>query len=373
MRRVDPLYLAAAAFAVVALVVLVATIGAPSAGGARTASVRDDGPGGAGTLRRYLEAMGQRTTTIQGSSFAPSDAGVVLLLGATEAVSDADVSTIRDFVRTGGTVVVAVEVGLFERSLLDAFGVRVTGIAAPGAKPLASAAFVDPPARSLSIDRGVALGTGPQGDVLASDEGAPLIVAVKEGSGLFVAVGSLWPFLGGGIVEADNARVVLSLLRPGRAGGAVAFDEYHHGVHPSSDLTVLVEQTWPGRALVFVAVLTFLYLLLSGRRLGPPLPLEVRPARSSLEYIRGFAGLVRRSGRGEVARRRLRSDLRAGLARQLGLDPATEFDRVLSTLAARDRERAARARAVDDALARPLREDALLRSVADIDQLLATP
>ncbi len=371
MKRIEPLYLAAAAFAVVALVVLVVTVGAPNGADARTGSSYDAGAGGTGTLRRYLDAMGAHTTTIEGSSFDTGGARVLLLLGASEGVSDADVATLRDFVRGGGTLVLATELGIYERSLLEAFGVRVSGIAAPGDHPLASAVFADPPARTLRIDRGVALGAGANADVLASDAGVPLIVTVREGSGLFVTVGSLFPFLGGGLPQADNARMVLALVRPALGGGTVAFDEYHHGVHPTSDLTVLVEQTWPGRALVFLVLVTFLYLLLSGRRLGPALPLEVRPARSSLEYIRGFAGLVRRSGRGEIARRRLRADLHGGLARQLGLDPATPFERVLSALAAQDAERAARARAIDEALARPLREDRLLRSVADIDHLLA--
>ena len=154
-----------------------------------------------------------------------------------------------------------------------------------------------------------------------------------------------------------------------KGGATVAFDEYHHGYHPSSDVFVLLEETWPGRALVFLAVVVLLYLVLSGRRLGPPVPLDTRPARSSLEYIRGFAGLVRRSGHGEIARRRLRDDLHRGLARAFGLDPATPFDRVLAHVAATDRPRAAEARALDEALARPLRDDALLRTVAEIDSV----
>ncbi len=372
-RRLDPLYLASAALAIVTIVVLIATTTGPTTGTSRTGSVYDDGPGGASALRKYLEAMGAATTTIQGDVFDPGRSSVVLILGAAEAITDTDVNDLRNYVRGGGTVVLATELGIVERSVLDAFGVRVSGIAAPGAHALASAAFADPPARSLSIDRGVALGVGPQADVLATDGRAPLIAAVREGSGLFVFVGSLWPFLGGGLGEADNARVVLALVKPALAatGGIVAFDEYHHGLHPSSEVLVLVERTWPGRALVFAAIVTFLYLVLSGRRLGQPVPLEVRPARSSLEYVRSFAGLVRRSGRGEIARRRLRADLHAGLARGLGLDPATPFDRVLATIAAQGPVRAAQARAVDEALARPLRDAELLRTVAQIEQLLA--
>lgn len=368
-RRVDPLYLASAALAVITVIVLIATTSGPSRP-SRTGSVEDAGSGGAMALRRYLEAMGATTSVIQGESFDPGGANVLLLIGASEVVTDADTARIQAFVRAGGTAIVATDVGLLERSLLGAFNVRVSGIARPGALALTGGAFVDPPAREMQIDRGVALSAPADADVLATDGQAPVIVAVRQGSGLFIVVGSLWPFLGAGIGQADNGRAILTLARRALARGVVAFDEYHHGAHPSSDVLVLVQRTWPGRALVFIAVLTLLYVVLSGRRLGPPLPLEVRPARSSLEYVRGFAGLVRRSGRGEIARRRLRADLQHGLARGLGLDPATPFDRVLATIGAQDRTRAAQARAIDDALARPLREDQLLRTVAQIEQLI---
>lgn len=368
--RIHPLYVASALVAVAAIAALVVTTTGPESAQSRSASVYDDGPGGAGALRRYLEVMGARTVTIEGGTFDPGDARVVFILGPSEVISDADTARLRDFVRAGGTLVLATEFGLFERPLLDAYGMRVTGIAAPGTHRLDSVAFADPPARALTIDRGVALGVGASADVLATDDGAVLAGAVRDGSGIFVAIGSLSPFLASGLGNADNARVVLALARPALAAGTIAFDEYHHGVHPTSDVLVLLQETWPGRALVFAAVATFLYLALSGRRLGPPLPLDVRPARSSLEYVRGFAGLVRRSGRGEIARRRLRADLHAGLARMLGLDPATPFERVLNTLAATDRDRAGRARAVDEALARPLRDDRLLRSVREIEHLV---
>ena len=370
-RRIDPLYAASAVVAVITLVVLVITATGPSSGPSRTGSVFDDGPGGAGALRRYIVAMGANAITLEGETFDPSGARVVLILGADEAITTADVDKLRAFVRDGGTVVLAAELGLLEGSLLRAFGISLVGLAAPGTHPLASPVFADPPARTFAIDRGAALAPGNGADVLASDGRAPVIASVSLGRGVFIAAGSMWPFLGGGLAEADNARMVLALLRPA-IGGTIAFDEYHHGVHPSSDILVLVEQTWPGRALLFIAVVTFLYLILSGRRLGPPVPLVSRASRSSLDYIRGFAGLVRRSGRGEIARRRLRSDLHTGLARQLGLDPAMPFERVLNAVAAQDRERAARARAIDDALARPLREDVLLRTVAQIDELLVT-
>src|SRR5438445_455622 len=128
---------------------------------------------------------------------------------------------------------------------------------------------------------------------------------------------------------------------------------------------------WAGRARVFAMVSVFAYLVLSGRRLGPPVPLEVRAARSSLEYVRGFAGLVRRSGHGEIARRRLRRELRARLARRVGLDADMPFERIASALGANDPGAAARATALDGALPRPLRVSALIRTVREMDALLS--
>jgi hypothetical protein len=371
MRRINPLYLAALLLAIATVVFAFATVGTAPASSGRTGSVYEDA--GAGALRRYLEAMGVRTTTLQGERFAPdvSTASVLFILGATEAITPTDAENVKKFVSAGGTAVVATDVGIFERPLLDAFGLSITGLALPGTHPLSSAVFTDPPARALAVDRAGSLSLGPRALAIASDGRTTIAAAVREGRGTFYIVASLGPFLASGLGQADNARVALAFAHDAVAqGGTVAFDEYHHGFHPSADVLVLMQTTWPGRALVFAVVAGFLYLVLSGRRLGPPIPLDPRPARSSLEYIRGFAGLVRRSGRGEIARRRLRRDLRGGLARALGLDPGMDFERVLATLAATDRGRAAEARAVDDVLGRRLREDQLLRTVGQIERLV---
>jgi len=128
--------------------------------------------------------------------------------------------------------------------------------------------------------------------------------------------------------------------------------------------------SWSGRALVLAGALGLAYLAVTGRRLGPPLPLDPRPPRSSLEYVRGFGGLVRRSGHREIPRQRVRDELRLGLARQSGVDPATAFEDVVALLSRRDPARAARAVALDDALRRAPRDEQLLRIVAQVRDVL---
>lgn len=374
IRRANLLYLVAALLFLATLALSAFTSGTDDAGLSRTASVRDQGPGGAALLRRWLDDMGVATRVLSGDRFAPNHAQerVVLVLGATEPLTPADVSALRDFASNGGTVVVATEAGATESLLLDAVGVDLTGFAELGTHEVLGPFALATAAQRLSIDRGRQLDVGPRGIPLARTPKGPLAAMVPEGRGAIYVVGSLAPFLSGQIGDADNGRFILALVDAVlRSGGTVAFDEYHHGAHPAPDVLAILQRTWPGRALLVAGALTFLYVALTGRRLGPPLPLEHRPARSSLDHVRAFAGLVRRSGHGEIARDRLRHELRAGIARRVGIDPRAPADRLFGALAHLSPSRATEAREVDDLLARPLREGVLLRTVRRIDALLA--
>lgn len=373
LRRVNALYLLAVLLFIATLVMSAVTSRGEEGALARSGSVRDEGPGGAAVLRRWLDDLGVATRVLAGDRFAPDldRERVVLVLGATEPLTPADVAALRAFAVRGGTVVVATEAGVAETLLLDALGIRLAAFAALGeldvVGPLASTAQ----AHRISIDRGRELDVGGRGLAVARTSRAPLAALVREGAGAIVVVGSLAPFLSGQIGDAENGRFALALADAAvRAHGTVAFDEYHHGAHPEPDVLAVLERTWPGRALLAAGALVLAYLALTGRRLGPPLPLEHRPARSSLDHVRAFAGLVRRSGHGEIARERMRRDLRAGIARAVGMDPRASLDRVLASFAHLDPARAAEARDVDALLARPLRDADLLRTVRRIDAVL---
>jgi hypothetical protein len=376
MRRADPLVIVALLL-FVALAALAATTNGGGAGDAtgsfgRSGSIYDETPGGASVLRRYLEGAGVSVVPIQGDRFAPSAAGIatLFLLGPTDRLESADVSALQDFVRAGGTLVIATDLGLNERRLLDEFRLSPRGAALRGGEiSVRTAAFSVPPVRMLSVDAGLALRPGDDATTLVYADGVPFVALAGAGRGNVFAIGSLAPFVNASIGLADNGRFALALAG---ARGRVGFDEYHHGARPAADLAPLLLQTWLGRALLAGFGIVFVYLLLTGRRLGPPLPLDPRPPRSSLEYIRGFAGLARRSGHGGIARRRLREDLRHELARQAGLDPRTDLDRVANAIAAQSPSRAAEARRLDAALAGRLRDDALVRAANDVARLIAS-
>jgi len=376
LGRVHPLYWLALVLFVASIAVTALAARAPQDLG-RTASVFDDGPGGTAALRRYLGAMGATTLVLEGDTFAPDPerAGLLFMLAPSELVTTRDIDALRAYLEAGGTVVFASDQAPIERALtsrlLADFDVRVAGRLDPGTYGVAGILLSDPPVHRIAIDRGTQLTFGGGRIPLSTGTTPSFIAFAREGRGTLVALGSVGPFLTRTLGDADNGRFALALASDAISRGrAVAFDEYHHGFHPSADVFILLERTSIGRALVFALVCVFVFLLLSGRRLGPPVPLEVRPGRSSLEYVRGFAGLVRRSGRGEIARRRLRRDLRTGLGRRLGLDPDTPFERIAGVLAVTDRAGASRATAIDAALGGPLRDSELIRTVRDIDELV---
>jgi hypothetical protein len=372
-RRIDPL--------VIAGVLLLAIVIALTALGARpdqedqglTASIYDEGDGGAATFRRLIDALGVRTMSLEGDRFQPqlADESVLFMLRPSELVTAQDVAALRSYVDQGGTVIIAHDFEPFIEPLLEGLDIHFGPAAAAQTFRLSGALFGAPPAREIQSLAGRELRLGAGWDPIGTDGQAPTVAMRTAGRGTVILVGTSTPFLTGSIANADNAHFAVALAAAAfTANGVVAFDEYHHGVHPAPDLLAVVLRTWPGRALLFCGVVIFAYVALTGRRLGPPLPLDPRPPRSSLEYVRGFAGLVRRSGRQEIVRDSLRRELHNGLARSAGLDPATSFDRVLDQVRSSSATRAAEAAALDARLRQRLRDAELVRTVRQVAALL---
>ena len=371
--RIDPLYVLAGVLfvAVIALAIFVGT-NAQSQG--RSGSALDNTSGGTARLRALLEELGGRTVLVEGERFEPRETGVTVMfmLGAAEFVSDEEAVAVRTFLQGGGTLIVGTDLGFAESAVLRMYGVSMSDGATAGRYDASSVIAATASAGQISIDRGRVLTLSDRWSPVMRSGGRTLAAMTREGSGTLIVVGSLAPFVNQFLGAADNGRFALSLAAAGfGTGRSIGFDEYHHGAHPSPELMAVLERTWFGRAMFLAGASIFVYLWWSGRRFGAPLPADPRPPRSSLEYIRGFAGLLRRSGRDEIARERLRRDLRLGLATRYGLDPATPLHRILATVDADDPHVAAEARATDAALAGRLRDNELLRTVARIERFIA--
>ncbi len=101
--------------------------------------------------------------------------------------------------------------------------------------------------------------------------------------------------------DENEARLVPPLLRTVPMGGRVLLDTYHLFRSPTREGQIDSIQAWfyqtaAGRAIIFAFLTIFGYLLLQGRRLGPPLPnTEGVRRREAAEFVRAMAGLQQRS------------------------------------------------------------------------------
>jgi hypothetical protein len=144
--------------------------------------------------------------------------------------------------------------------------------------------------------------------ITSSGDWVALRMPYKQGS--LVVLATPEPLLNAPLHNDAVARFVYREVVAPSNGGEIVFDEAHHSFAPSglvgapATLNSLLFETPPGRAVVYVSVLAFAYLLLTGRRLGPPLP--ARPPgetrRTMFEHVQMLANLYRRAGQLAVVR-----------------------------------------------------------------------
>jgi len=331
----------------------------------------DAGPGGALALRRWLSALGFETRSLQSARFTvPTDVDLVFALGPLELWQPQEAQSLYRWIEAGGVAVVASDRSLFDEELFKAFGVALVDRPSGPLGGEISPALDAPAFRDLSTGTARALRIDAPAAVLIGD-GARAILAERHiGSGRVYLSSAPDMLANKNIGTAQNDRLILNLLVGIRPGAVVAFDEFHHGAHVEPDLFGLFTDTPPGQAFLFVGFATFLYIALRGRRFGAPLPLQERPERSSLDYVRSFAGLLRRAGARELAGDRLARAYRRRLARVAGVRVTADDREVIAALARSDSRRAASARELLTRLEHPVSDNDLLAAVDRADKVV---
>ena len=186
--------------------------------------------------------------------------------------------------------------------------------------------------------------------LLVSSDGRVVALRQPYKRGTLIVLSTPEPLSNDGLRDPDTARFVYrELVAPliagpqsatGSAGTpaspgssasppVVLFDETHHadpqlGLGPDASFTTRLQRyvlTTPlGGAAVYAGALLFLYLLLSGRRLGPALrPVHAGAAsRTMFEHVQALAGLYRRGAQFLPLRAHFSRHYRRFVARALG-------------------------------------------------------
>jgi hypothetical protein len=285
--------------------------------------------GKAGTLAAYdwLTALGFNTHRIS-DQFTLGGTDVLVMVEPTFAVTTADAAAVIRLLSEGGDLVLAVSPASapLAQPLLTSLHIsldiaRVAGGSVP-AQPF------DAGDRVRRVPMAAGLGIAPAATLTPLlVQGTTITVAAERvhGAGRAYVVSSPFPFSNDGLRDADSAPLLLSLIERAR-GGAIAFDEYHHGEQSSSANGVSAIFDSPlGLALLLAMAAVIVHLGVSGRRLGPPVAAgDAGLVPSTATYINAMAGLYARSGDRRAVAARYAEELKRRIGRSIGVDPTAD-------------------------------------------------
>ena len=297
---------------------------------------------GALALYNWMRAIGYDSRRLEYRAFALDERDAALvILNPDQPINRTQSREILGWVARGGTLIFADDSSaLFgpSNALLDELKVETAVYSTTAnieqAAP-AQPALDQPPTGTAQVQTGRMLVFQRTDYVkLVGVADAIVVAGLKHGRGYIYLSAATRPFTNEGLRDPENAALVLNMLRRVPAGGRVQFDEYHHGFFtPPSTGKILLGNPW-GWAAAYAVVVIALYLILSGRRFGRPIPLKEEVVRrSSAEYVESMADLFQRGGKRAYILHHYHNAFKRRLARKDGVNPQlddAEFVRELA-------------------------------------------
>lgn len=339
--------------------------------------------GGLLLWRRWLQAMSYTVTTTGRASFViPADADLFLVYPGVTPYTGEEARALARWVESGGTLAV---IGNNDVALADAFAFHFNSSNLQAAIGTAQQAQPLLPAAPATWS-----GPGPVSLPSAAESAAPVLAIPDGDTAVWVqrrGEGTLWllarryAFVNADLMADEQPYLWLALLRGVPDGGTIVLDTYHlFGPDPLASGRIRSIQDWlygtpTGWATLFLLLLGLLYVLLSGRRLGPPLivPAQGR-RREAAEFVIAMAGLQRRARASDAVARHHRRRLLLALGRSHRIPADLDDEEFLRQLRLVDPtlsdERAARIERVLAGLSSLPDEERLVALVAEADQIL---
>jgi hypothetical protein len=352
-------------------------------------------------LRLWLAELGYDVRRTGGLRFdLPADTDVLFVYPNQLSYTEAEAATLRSWVEAGG-VLVLVGPDAEDRALIDAFGVQVASEVSYESRQVQVQPLL-PEGRRVYAREWFAPGVtldlraAPQAApvlALASAEDDRAALAEAAASRPVAAVqkmgdGVVWHLAPGvdltnlNLQEYAQGELLPALLRGAPAGGVVVFDTYHLFGFSRMGEQIATLQDWlyrtpTGWATLFALLATGGFLLLQGRRLGPPLITVAQTrGREAAEYVQAMANLHRRAGEQTALAHHHHHRLKVGLARRRAVLADLPDDPFLRTLAHTTppltEDQLAAVRATLAGLADHPQEAQLVELASSVDHLLKT-
>lgn len=297
-------------------------------------------PEGGKALWLSSQKLGYSVSNEVSDVFQPDeDTSLVLILEPTQQITLDEWRALDTWVEKGGTLVLAgdrfitaLAVGHYRFDLAYLENTVATLVTQA---PL----FVSPPIHSIPVQTRAYFSTT-RNDFIThlAVESRPVMLSFKQGDGRVLLSAAPFSFTNAGLKEAGNPALMLNILSAAGRPGVIWFDEWHHGQRSKSTSIVgpgnWLRYTPAGHGLLYMALVVFITLVLTGRRFGRPiLPARDMTRRAPLEYITAIANLNRRAGHRPAVLRQYRHQLKRGLGHRYRLDPTLPDDLYLARLA----------------------------------------
>ena len=301
-----------------------------------------DVPGYGSVLYQILGKLDFRVREISPNYPAQLDRYDVLFLQALSAApTETEVRGIRDFVNTGGTLIVA---GADEAGsgLFSAYGLELRKLAERSEfsrripkEPL----FPQHPVVEVRARADFAIAAiGREVVRLYGEENEPTIVTLRDGEGRAFFIASDYLFTGNGMRYAGNAAFFYNLMttlpRKARIGLAEA-RYYTRETKPPDPFIAFVFRTPGGLAAVYICLTLFVFLVLRGRRFGKPLDVQEKHRRLSAEYVHAMTALYQKGRTRPEVLRHIRDRFKADLGVRWRVNPNLDAADFLEQLALR--------------------------------------
>jgi hypothetical protein len=274
-------------------------------------------PDGAQGLYDWAATIGASSSRLQDQLLPDGQTAATLLVLQPETMLGSTVQDAFDTVpRQGGTLVVAGD------SLPWLLYARKLGITVEPIRNGADSAVTPDGALTLAMISRYRLHADGATPLLIAPSGDWVALRMPYQQGSLVVIATPQPLTNAALRDPATARFVYREVLSPAIGQPFIVDEAHHSFAPrlaggSATVNQLLFETSPGRAVIFAAVLTFVYVLLSGRRLGPALPARppTETRRTMYEHVQMLANLYRRAGQFAVVRQAFSRQFARSIAR----------------------------------------------------------
>ena len=293
-------------------------------------------------LYRVLSKLKFRVAEISAGYPAHLDRYDVLFLRALEkAPTETEVRGIQNFVKTGGTLIVAgdneVLANLF--SVYDLELQKLTKRMIFSQRMPEEPLFSEHPVDEIWTATDMAIEPfGREVAVLYARGNDAAVVTLRDGDGRAFFIASDYMFSRNGLRHDGNAVFLYNLIStlPHNARIGLAEGRYYTlETKPPNPFMALMFRTPGGLAAIYICLTLFIFLVLRGRRFGRPLDVAKKNRRLSSEYVHAMTALYQKGNTRMDILRHIRDKFKADLSTRWRVNPNLDTNTFLEALAGR--------------------------------------